>query len=189
VTAPGCDRIALADLTDYAAGELSDTEAAAIEEHLFSCADCAGRAAEFGALVRAIPSAVRSAEVGGFVTDDILNRLARDGVHVRTFVLSPGAIVPCAVWDDDEVMALRLRADFGRASEVTMSQRVDGNEVLRATNQVTASTPGELIYTLSAAWVRQLPVVNVEVLLTTREEGEERTIGSYTLVHEGSLRR
>ena len=189
MTTPGCDRIALADLTDYAAGELSGTEAAAIEEHLFSCADCAGRAAELDALVRAIPPAVRSAEVGGFVTDDVLNRLARDGVHVRTFVLSPGAVVPCAVWDDDEVMALRLRASFGGASEVTMSQRVAGNEVLRSTGHVAPSSPGEMIYTLPAEWVRQLPVVNVEILLTAQAEGEERTIGSYTLVHGGSLQR
>jgi hypothetical protein len=168
---------------------LSVTEAAAIEEHLFSCADCAGRAAELDALVHAIPPAVRSAEVGGFVTDDVLNRLARDGVHVRTFVLSPGAVVPCAVWDDDEVMALRLRASFGGASEVTMSQRVAGNEVLRSTGHVAPSSPGEMIYTLPAEWVRQLPVVNVEILLTAQAQGEERTIGSYTLVHGGSLQR
>jgi hypothetical protein len=93
------------------------------------------------------------------------------------------------VWDDDEVMALRLRADFGGATEVTMSQRVDGNEVLRSTSHVIAGSPGELIYTLPAAWVRQHPVVNVEVLLTTRAEDEERTIGSYTLAHGGALQR
>jgi len=189
MTAPGCDRIALADLADYTAGELSGAEASAIEEHLFSCADCAARAAEIDALVRAIPAAIRSAEVAGFVTDDVLNRLARDGVHVRTFVLSPGAVVPCAVWADDEVMALRLRADFGGASEVTMSQRVAGKEVVRSTGQVTADSPGEVIFTVPAAWVRELPVVNVEVLLATSEEGEERILGSYTLAHEGSLQR
>ena len=116
------------------------------------------RAAEFDALVRAIGPAVRSAEVGGFVTDAVLNQLAREGVRVRTFTLSPGAVVPCAVWDDDELMAMRLRADFGGASEFTMSQRVAGTEVLRATGQVAASSQGELIYTLSASWVRQLAV-------------------------------
>jgi len=189
MNASRCGRIALADLTDYTAGELSAAEAAAIEEHLFSCADCAQRAAELDALVRAIPPAVRSAEVGGFVTDDVLNRLARDGVHVRTFVLSPGAVVPCAVWDDDEVMALRLRADFGGVSEVAMSQRVAGNEVLRSTGHVAPGSPGEVIYTLPAAWVRQFPVVNVEVFLTAHQEGVECAVGSYTLVHGGALKR
>jgi len=90
----GCEQIALADLTDYAAGELPEAEAAAIEEHLFSCADCGARAAELDALVATLGPAVRSAEVGGFVTDAVLNQLSREGVRVRTFVLSPGAVVP-----------------------------------------------------------------------------------------------
>jgi anti-sigma factor RsiW len=186
--APECQRIALADLTDYAAGELPDAEAAAIEEHLFSCGDCAARAAELDALVRTIRPAARSADVGGFVTDAVLNRLARDGVHVRSYALSPGAFVPCAVWDDDELMALRLRGDFEGVSEVTLSQRVAGTEVVRATGHV-ASSHAEIIYAIPAAWVRQLSEVEVEVLLTAHEGGEERPIASYTLVHEGSLHR
>ena len=186
---PGCERIALADLTDYAAGELPEAEAAAIEEHLFSCGDCSARATEFDALVRAIGPAVRSAKVGGFVTDAVLNRLAREGVRVRTFVLSPGAVVPCAVWEDDELMALRLRGDFSGASEFTLSQRIAGAEVSRATGQVAAGSHGELIHVLPAAWVRQLPVAEVEVLLTAHEGGEERPIGNYTLVHGGSVHR
>jgi anti-sigma factor RsiW len=189
MNAPGCERIALADLTDYAAGELPEAEAAAIEEHLFSCADCAARAAQFDALVGAIRPAVRSAEVGGFVTDTVLNRLAREGVRVRSFVVSPGAMIPCAVWDGDELVALRLRGDFGTAGEVTMSQRVAGTEVIRATAPVTGGSHGELIYALPASFVRQLPVVHVEVLLTAREGGEDRPVASYTLVHEGSLQR
>jgi anti-sigma factor RsiW len=184
-----CEQIALADLTDYTAGELPAAAAATIEEHLFSCTDCGARAAEFNALVRAIRPAMKSAEVGGFVTDAGLNRLAREGVRVRSYVLSPGAVVPCAVWDDDELMALRLRGDFGDASEVTLSERVAGTEVVRATGQVAVSAHGEIIYTLAAAWVRQLPVAEVQVLLTKDEGKEERTLGSYTLVHEGSLHR
>ncbi len=189
MTASGCERIVLADLTDYAAGELPESAAAAIEEHLFSCAECAARAAEFGALVRTIRPAVASAEVGGFVTDAVLNQLSREGVRVRTYALSPGAIVPCAVWDDDELMALRLRADFGGAIEFTLSQRVAGTEVSRATGQVAAGSHGEIIYVLPAAWVRQLPVVEVEVLLSAHAGDDERPIGSYTLAHGGSLHR
>ena len=187
--AQGCERIALDDLTDYAAGELPEAEAAAIEEHLFSCADCGARAAELDALVRAIVPAVRSAEVGGFVTDAVLNRLAREGVRVRTFALSPGAVVPCAVWEGDELMALRLRGDFGGAREFTLSQRVAGTEVSRATGEAVAGSHGEIIYVEPAARIRQLPVVEVEVLLTAREGGEERLVGSYTLVHGGLLSR
>lgn len=186
---PGCEQIPLADLIDYAAGELPDSAAGVIEEHLFSCADCARRAAELDSLVRALRPALRSAEVGGFVTDAVLNRLARDGVRVRSYALSPGAVVPCAVWEDDELMALRLRADFGGASEFTLSQRVAGTEVVRVTGQVAASSQDELIFAQSAAWVRELPAVEVELLLTAHEGDKERTVGSYTLVHGGSFHR
>jgi len=189
MSASDCERIALADLTDYAAGELTPADAAALEAHLFTCAPCAARAAELDALRRAIRSAVQAAEVGGVVTDAVLNRLARDGVRMRAFSLSPGAVVPCAVWDDDELMTLRLRADFGAATEFTLSQRVAGAEVSRTTGHIPAGASGEIIYTIPAAWVRQLPVVQVDVLLTAHEDGRERQIGRYTLVHEGSLHR
>lgn len=183
-----CDEITFADLTDYAAGELTEAEAAAIDGHLFTCAACAGRAAELEALVRAIPPAVRLAEVGGFVTDAVLNRLSRDGARVRTFALAPGAVVPCAVWEGDELLAMRMQGDFGGAGEVTISQRVGGTEVIRATGQV-ATRGGEIIYVVPAAWVRELAVVEVEVTLTAREGDRERPIGSYTLLHGGSLHR
>lgn len=189
MTAPACERISLEELIDYAAGELSEANAAALEDHLFACAGCAARARELDALASAIRPAMISAEIGGFVTEAILNRLAREGVRVRSYALSPGAVVPCAVWDDDELMALRLRADFGGASEFTLSQRVAGDEMVRATGQMTAGHQNEIIYTIPAAWVRRLPAVDVEVLLTAHEAGHERPIGSYTLVHEGSLRR
>jgi anti-sigma factor RsiW len=189
MNAPACDSITFAALTDYAAGELPDVEAAAIEDHLFSCAGCSARAAEFEALLRAIPPAVRTADISGFVTDALLNQLARQGMRVRTFTLSPGAMVPCAVWDDDEVMALRLRADFSGASEVTLTQHVAGTEVVRATSQVAPGAPGELIYLTPAALVRQLPVVHLELRLTASVAGEERTLAHYTLAHGGFLRR
>jgi hypothetical protein len=189
MNARGCEQIALADLTDYAAGELPEADAAALEAHLFSCADCAARAADFDALLCAIPRAVCSAEVGGLVTDDVLNRLARDGVRVRTFTLAPGAVVPCAVWDDDELMVLRLRADFGGASDFTLSQSVAGTEVGRTTGQIAAGSHGEIAYAEPAARVRELPPANLEILLTVHESGEERPVGRYTLVHGGALHR
>jgi hypothetical protein len=66
---------------------------------------------------------------------------------------------------------------------------VAGTEVFRVTGQVSASPHGELIYAEPAARIRELPSVEVEVLLTAHESGQERPIGSYTLVHEGFLHR
>ena len=108
---------------------------------------------------------------------------------MRTFALSPGAIVPCAVWDDDELMVLRLRGDFGEASELVLSRRVAGTEVSRTTVPVAGDAHGEIIYIDSAAWVRQLPVAEVEILLSAQDGGDERLIGRYMLVHGGALHR
>jgi anti-sigma factor RsiW len=189
MTDPGCTTVAFADLADYAAGELPDTAAAALEEHLFSCADCARRAADVDALARAVGLAVRSGEVGGFVTDAVLNRLSRDGVRLRTFALSPGAVVPCAVWQDDELMVLRLRGDFAAAGELTLSQRAGGQEVSRTTGQMATGSQGEVLFATPAAWVRELSPMQLDLVLTAHDAGEERRIGTYTLVHGGSLRR
>jgi hypothetical protein len=189
MTTEGCHRIGVADLVDYTAGEMGSVEVTALEEHLFACAACAARAADVDALVRAIGPAVRTASVGGLVTDAVLNRLSREGVRMRTYALSPGAIVHCAVWDGDELMALRLRADLGEATEVTLSQRIDGQEVLRTTGPIAAGDGGEIIHLLPAASVRGLPVVEVEVVLTVPNGDEARQVASYTLVHGGSLHR
>jgi hypothetical protein len=188
MTGPRCEQLSPAVLADYAAGDVTEREALSIEEHLFACADCGGRAADLDALVHGVQDAMRSAEVGGFTTDEILNRLARDGVRVRSFTLVPGAVVPCAVWEGDELMALRLRADMGDARELTVSQRVGGTEVVRASGQP-AGARGEVIFAQPAAWVRQLPEVEVEVVLAVRDGDEEHTVGTYTLVHGGSLHR
>jgi anti-sigma factor RsiW len=189
MTAASCTRLPLGDLADYAAGELTTTEADAIEEHLFACPDCGGRAAELDALLRGVQHAMRAAEIGGFTTDEILNRLAREGVRVRSFTLSPGAVVPCAVWEGDELMALRLRAEIGAAAELTVTQRVGGAEVVRTTGEVVAASRGEVIFAQPAASVRDLPPTELEVVLAVRQDGEERAVATYTLVHGGTLHR
>lgn len=189
MTAPGCERISLAELNDYMAGDVSAPAAAALEEHLFACSACAARAAELDALLRGVKAAVRSGEVDGFITDAILNRLSRDGVRVRSFTLSPGAVVPCAVWAGDELMALRLRGDFGAAREVTLVQRRAGAELARTTTALEPCARGEVIFATPASQVRQLPEVELELELTSTVNGEERVVGRYTLAHGGAFER
>ena len=65
MTDPGCGRIELAALIDYLSGELPEDEAAAIEEHLFSCAECGARA---GAGISIWPLTLRSSSWAHFST-------------------------------------------------------------------------------------------------------------------------
>jgi hypothetical protein len=52
-----------------------------------------------------------------------------------------------------------------------------------------AGLQNEIIDLVPTAWVRRLPVTEVEVLLTAHEGDEERPIASYTLFHGGFLHR
>jgi anti-sigma factor RsiW len=176
-------------LVAYAARDLDGAAAEMFEEHLFSCQECATRAEELDAILRGVRASARAADVTGFVTDDVLNRLSREGVRLRTFTLAPGDRVPCAVWADDEVMAIRLRGDLGEASEITLTQSIAGTEILRLDIELGPGHRGEVIQVISAAQVRQLPEAEIELSLSARERGKERRIGTYTLVHEGALQR
>ena len=189
MSAQGCERFSVADLSDYLAGDVPEADTPVIEAHLFTCAACAARAAELDTLVRGVKAAVQSGEVDGFVTDGILNHLSRDGVRVRSFTLSPGAVVPCAVWEGDELMALRFRGDFDGATEVTLVQRQAGTEVRRISTPLAPAVHGEVIVATSASLVRQLPEVELQLELTSMVNGEERVVGRYTLLHGGAFHR
>jgi hypothetical protein len=189
MTTPGCDQLSFDDLVDYASGERDASAAAGIEAHLFACDDCGRRAAAVDELVSALRPAVLTGTVGGFVTDGVLNRLAREGIRTRTFTLSPGATVHGAVWQDDELVVLRLRGDFEGVGEITLIARVDGAELIRASGDIGTLPYGEVLHVIPAAMVRQLPVVDVEIELTMQQAGAERRIGTYRLAHGGSLQR
>jgi hypothetical protein len=189
VTSPGCQRYTREDLVDYAAGELPEADAEAVETHLFACPDCGARAMELDTLARGVARAVRSGELGGLTTDAVLNRLSREGVRVRTFALSPGAVVPCAVWDDDDLLVLRLRADVGGAASITLHQRLQGAEVSRETVDVTSNGQGELLFATPADEIRRLPASELGLELVAHEDGADRVVATYTLVHGGSFHR
>lgn len=183
MSAPSCVRAGSQALTDYLAGDLTPDEEAAFEAHLFSCGACTRGLVELEPIAHGIAQSMRKAEVGGLVTDEVLNRLAREGVRVRTYALSPGDIVPCAVWEGDEMMAVRLRGDFAGLSTVTLIRRVSGEEVGRAEDLPVAAGRTEIIYATPAGIVRELPSVDIEFTVTRGDSGAEQTIGTYTLRH------
>ena len=83
--------IGFADVVDYWAGELTRADEDRIDEHVFSCADCARELAAAEALARGIAAVAREGRLHTVVTDAILNRLAADGVRIRMFTLEGDA--------------------------------------------------------------------------------------------------
>ena len=100
-------------LLDYWAGDLADGyEMNQVEEHLFACGECSARLAQLVALGTGLGTLARQGRISGTVSRAVLNRLQRDGVHVRLFSLVPGETVPCAVFPGDDLIVTFLRADF-----------------------------------------------------------------------------
>jgi hypothetical protein len=176
-----------AELVDYWTGDLRGQAGSAFEAHLFGCDDCGRRLAELDALARGIDRAARAGGLSTVVDEAVLNRLARDGVRVRTFTVAPGDVVPCAVWDGDEVIALRLQGNFRGMRRVTVVQRVGRKELVRETDVPVGRS--EVILAKPAAFIRETPTARVDIRVTGRAGGVRRLVGAYTLQHGGTLQR
>ena len=176
-------------IVDYWAGELDAQTEAQVEEHAFACGTCAAAVAHGEAIASGIRALVRAGMFQALVPEAVLNRLARDGARLRTFTLSPGDVVPCAVWEDDDVIVTRLRGDFSGIGSVRVVASLENGEELSRSEGITIR-PGqhEIVHAISAAWLRQLPVTKVKMRITASDEGEGQPVAEYTLMHEGSLR-
>jgi hypothetical protein len=176
------------DVVEYWAGELAPGDEERIEAHVFSCALCARALAQGEALVSALRRLVRSGMFHALVSESVLNRLARDGARIRSYVLNPGDVVPCAVWDGDEVIVTRLRGDFSGVDTVSVvATLATGEELARSEGVIVCPGQQELIDAISAEALRQLPATTVHLRVTTTRAGEEQLLGEYALAHAGSM--
>ncbi len=182
--------IGFADVVDYWAGDLTRAEEDRIEEHVFTCADCARELAAAEALSRDIASVAREGRLHSVVTDALLNRLAADGVRIRTYTLDGSGIVPCAVWADDDLVVSRIRGNFEGADSVSIvTRQASGEEISRVSDIAVRPGQREILNALSAAHLRKLPATRVDVVVTAHTDGRERTIAEYTLEHAGAFDR
>jgi hypothetical protein len=185
-TARGC--LSFAELADYWTAD-AETDVSAIEAHVFECATCARLLANAEELRHAIRTAMKTGQVQAFITDAVVNRLAREGVRVRSYVLEPGEAVHCAAWADDEVFVARLHGNFAGVTAVEAEMRLDTGESWGQGVDIPVR-PGatELILALPADAVRQVP--HAPMRLTLRSSDASRgIIGEYIFEHEGSFRR
>lgn len=183
--------LSLGELSDYWTVDASDEAIERIEAHVVVCGACAALLGETEQLRRGIAHAVRTGGVQAFVTDSVLNQLARDGVRVRSYAMDAGGAVQCAVWDEDEILVTRLRANFTGIDAVDAVMRLEtGEEWGRATGVPVSEGGRELIIALPASLVRRAP--EVPMRLTLRDSAapaDEAPLAEYTFDHRGSQRR
>lgn len=182
--------IGFADVVDYWAGDLAPAEEDRLEEHVFTCAECARELAAAETLARDIRSVARGGRLISVVTDSILNRLAADGVRIRTFTLEGEDVVPCAVWTDDDLVVARIRADLAEVDSVTIvTRQASGEEIGRLSDVAVRPGQREILNAFSAAHLRNLPQTRVHITVTAQGGSREGTIAAYTLEHGGSFDR
>jgi hypothetical protein len=176
-----------ATLLDYWVGEpLDDDEMGRVEDHLFACGDCSARLQQLVALGAGVATLARQGRIHGIVSRAVLNRLQRDGVHVRIFSLLPGETVPCAVFPGDDLIVTLMRADFSGVGAVTLSVTGPGGEPLNRYEDVPVAAPlGEVLWATPAALVHQMPSMRLELTLTSAGD-TPMPLGHYVLEHHAS---
>jgi len=170
-------------MVDYWAGGLAVQQADAIEEHIFSCAACAARLDAVATMAAGITSLAQQGRISGIISRGTLNRLQRDGVRVRLYSLSPGDIVPCTVFADDDLVVTSLRGNFAGVDAVTLSVTASAplSGVVLEDIPVTAAE-GELLWAAPGSLIRQMPTSRVTLTLTAgRANGPK--ISEYVLDH------
>ncbi len=182
--------IGFADIVDYWTGELTGPDEDRIEAHVFGCAECARELAAAEALTRGVAAVAREGRLDTVVTDAILNRLAADGLRIRTFTLEGDSVVPCAVWAGDDLVVARIRGDFTGVDAVTIvTRQASGDEIGRLSDVTVRPGQREILNAFSAAHLRTLPASRVHVSVTAPHAGGERMLAEYTLEHGGAFDR
>src|SRR6188472_3071019 len=152
-------------LLDYWAHDLSDVESERVEEHLFACGDCSARLNQLATISAGVIALARQGRFWGIASRALLNRLQRDGVHVRMYSLLPGETVACAVFPGDELVVTALRADFSGVEAMTLTVTgTAGAPIAQFEDVPLPGTRGEIFYVTPAAAVQAMP--STRVLLT-----------------------
>jgi hypothetical protein len=174
-------------LLDYRARDLPDgDETDRVEEHLFACGECSARLREIESLGTGLAALARQGRITGIVFRSLLNRLQRDGVHVRQFSLMPGDTVPCAVFPGDDLVVATLRADFSGVDAVRLTVTGPGDSAFGEVDEAPVSgLDGEVLWAMPAEVVRRLPSMRLQ--LTLASAGATRAeLGTYVLEHAAS---
>ena len=160
------------------------------EAHVFECARCARLLAEAEQLRASIGALALEGGFQAFVTDSFLNQLARDGVRVRSYSLDPGDSIRCSAWADDEIMVVRLRADFTGIAAVDAEMRLPTGEPWgQSTDVPVREGATEIVLALPASRVRSAPEGPMRLTLRASGSPAGTLIAEYTFNHEGAHQR
>lgn len=176
-------------LADYWIAALPSAEEAAVEEHVFSCDECAARLSEVTAMAEGVRSLARRANLRMIVSDSFLERAAEEGLRVREYLAAPGERVECTVAREDDIIIGRLQADFSGVRQVDLCYcDPSGVEQFRITDVPVQAKSNCVAVQEPIEWAKAAPSNLLIYRLIARDEaGGERTLGEYTFNHTRTI--
>ena len=171
-------------LVQYWLGELDESREAHVDEHLLGCACCVARLQEVVGIADGIRTLTRKGAVRGIVTHSFLERLAKQGLHLREYQVVHGGSVHCTVAPDDDLIVARLRAPLAGVTrlDLVMSDK-DGVEQERLRDIQFNASAGEIILIPSIEYIRTLPASTSCIRLLAMDHESWNQIGEYTFFH------
>lgn len=173
-------------LVDYWTGELPEEEALRLEEHLFACAACAARLGGVEQLATGLRHLARSGRFRSVVPPSLVDRLAADGARIRTYRLVSGAVTPCGVAADDELLAARLGADLRGVQRLDLVMWQGGGAEELVPDVPFDAAAGEVILAERVDRARAYPTHRLHLRLVGHGAGGERVVGEYALDHDAA---
>ncbi len=177
-----------AALANYWLAELPSSEESALEEHLMGCESCARELEQIAALAAGIRALARQGALKMVLTQEFLDRVAKQGLRIRQYAVSPGGSVQCTVTSRDDFLVSRLAADLRGVERLDLVLcDAAGAELQRFAD--IPFRPAEdahvfLNYPVSIA--RQEPAHTLVMKLLSVTPNEERLVGKYTFNHTPS---
>lgn len=180
--------VELATLIAYWLGELDESAAEHIDEHILGCGACSARLAEIVALGSGIRGAIEKGEVRAFITGDFVKRLAGRGLRVREYRVPRNGSVNCFVAPEDDVVVAHLEAPLEGVLQVDVIFQFEDNppETIRDIPFDAAS--GEVVLSPKIANLRVTAPHQHRLRLLAVDAGVERVIGDYTFNHTPAVK-
>lgn len=169
---------------EYYLGETPAGAADALDEHLFECAACEAQLDALRRTASAIVALMRGGAITASVTAGIANRMARDRLNVRTYVIEPGETVACTVGRDDDFLLGRFVLPAGTYARVDLRVLDQaGRELMRTPDLPIDARSRHAIMIMPAGPIKNEGAGAWHYVLTTPEPTGDRELARYTLDH------